>query len=442
MKAQLMRDKTMLLRRVRTDESGIALVSVIMVVAMLTALGVLMVEVSTRNLTNSSADRVATSSLGAAEAGVAAAEGYLNNVNPQLLSCSPTCTTNPWGNSASPQSLTFPNGSATVWIETVAGFSQRSGTFKIHSVGRQATGVRTVEQTVVVTPFNFPIGIYVDNKMNNGGTASVTNESVFSQDCIDSRGHLNFAGIDPYYNIPAGAHSAKYVTTKNWNSCPSSGSSDSQALHGSSFCNATYPYDQDSMGGAFSSAANGASCSGAANQYTSTSSFTYQNLVNDYGYQPKGLTDEQYAALKARAQAQGTYFTSTSIPTNLSPSTQYDPILYFDVNAGDTVTLQNELAAYAYQSDPAGSCIQHPAVVLIVRGGDLKITSSAALTGPIFVPEGTITYAGGANLVGTIWAANMTISGNANVGLTACYAAATPGGILNVNPTKFREVDR
>jgi Tfp pilus assembly protein PilX len=434
-----MRDKTMLLRRLRTDESGIALVSVIMVVAMLTALGVLMVEVSTRNLTNANADRVATSSLGAAEAGIAAAEGYLNNVNPQLLSCSPNCTTNPWGSVNSPQSLTFPNGSATVWIETVAGFSQRSGTFKIHSVGRNATGVRTIEQTVVVTPFNFPIGIYVDNKINNGGTASVTNESVFSQDCIDSRGHLNFAGIDPYYNIPAAAHSAKYVTTKNWNSCPASGSSDSQAIHSTSPCNSTYPYDQDSMGGGISTIA---ACSGAPNQYTGTSLFNYQNLVNDYGYQPKGLTDEQYAALKARAQAQGTYYTTTTIPTNLSPSTQFDPILYFDLNSGDTVTLQNELAAYAYQTDPAGSCLQHPAVVLIVRGGDLKITSNAALTGPIFVPEGTITYAGGANLVGTIWAANMTISGNANVGLTACYAAATPGGILNVNPTKFHEVDR
>jgi hypothetical protein len=196
------------------------------------------------------------------------------------------------------------------------------------------------------------------------------------------------------------------------------------------------------MGGLFSSAANGSSCSGAASQYTSTSSFTYQNLVNDYGYQPKGLSDEQYAALKARAQAQGTYYTSTSVPTNLSPSTQYDPILYFDLNQGDTIQLNNELAAYEYQADPAGSCLQHPAVVLIVRGGDLKLTSNAGLTGPIFVPEGTITYAGGANLVGTIWAANMTITGNANVGLTPCYAASTPGGILNVNPTKFREVDR
>jgi Tfp pilus assembly protein PilX len=439
MKPQSMKDGTMLLRRLRTDESGVALVSVIMVVAMLTALGVLMVEVSTRNLTNANADRVATSSLGAAEAGVAAAEGYLNNANPQLISCSPNCTTNPWGNSASPQSLTFPNGSATVWIETVAGFSQRSGTYKIHSVGRNATGVRTIEQTVVVTPFNFPIGIYIDNKINDGGTAAVTNESVFSQDCIDSRSHINFSGIDPYYNIPAAAHSAKYVTTKNWNSCPANGSSDSQAIHNGTLCNTTYPYDQDSMGGTFP---NGSSCSTAPNQYTGTSAFTYQNLVNDYGYQPKGLTDEQYAALKARAQAQGTYYTSPSMPTNLTPSTQYDPILYFDINPGQSVTLQNELAAYAYQTDPAGTCLQHPAVVLIVRGGDLKITSSAQMTGPIFVPEGTISYAGGAQLVGTIWAANMTITGNANVGLTPCYAASTPGGILNVTPTKFREVDR
>lgn len=433
-----------LFRRINDEDTGVAMITVIFLVAMLTAIGILMVEVSTRNVMNAGSDRVATSALGAAEAGVAAAEGYLNQANPQTLACSPSCgASNPWGEQspAGQEKLTFPNGSASVWISVLSTFSQRVGTYKIHSIGRNSVGVRTIEQTVTVTPFNFPIGIYVDHKIDNGGTASVTNESVFSQDCIDQRDHIHFSGIDPYYNIPAAAHSAKWVTSKNLNSssCPSS--PDTQAIHTSTTgpCNATYPYDQDSMGGPFASAD---ACMTAANRYSTTSLFTYQNLVNDYGYQPKGLTDEQYAALKARAQAQGTYYTTATMPTNLSPTTAYDPILYFDLQPNDSLSVQNELAAYAYQADPPGSCVQHPAVVLIVRGGDLKLTSSANLTGAVFVPEGTISYAGGATLVGTIWAANMSITGNANVGLTSCYASSTPGGILNVNPTHFREVDR
>ena len=45
------------------DDSGIALVSVIMVMALLTAVGIMLVEVSTRNVTNAGRDRVATSAL-------------------------------------------------------------------------------------------------------------------------------------------------------------------------------------------------------------------------------------------------------------------------------------------------------------------------------------------------------------------------------------------
>lgn len=431
------------------DDSGVAMVSVILVIALLTSVGVMIVEISTRNLTNAGRDRAATSALGAAEAGVSAAIGYLNNGNPSLLTCSPTCgTSNPWGTSpanGSPKSLTFPNGSATVWIQPLTNFNGLTtapGKYLVHAVGRNAVGVRTIDETVTVQPLQFPIGIYVDNKIANGGTTSVTNESVFSKDCIDSRSHLQFVGIDPYYGIPAAAHSAKYITDKNLQQCQSSGTSDNNAVHNSSFCNASYPYDQDSMGGAFASASNGSSCTGAANQYTNSSYFDYNALVSGYGYQPKGLSDDQYAALKARAQAQGTYFTNAGTVPSLSPSTNYNPILYYDIPTSDTVSIQNELNNYAYQADTGGTCQQHPAIVLIVRGGGLKVSSNTNFTGAVFVPEGTLTYAGGASLTGTVWASNLTLTGNANIGLTNCYASATPGGILSVISSHFREVDR
>lgn len=441
-----------MMQRFRRDERGVAMITSLLVGSVLTALGLTVAQVAVTNLANASRDRVSAGALGAAEAGVTRAMAYINKNNTDILKCYPNCTFG-WGNPTTPQVVALPDGrQAKVYITPVQAYAPpayKVGIYRIHSVGTAGTGPgqRTLDVTVEVKPMTFPLGIFTHDKINNGGTGSVTSESVLSDSCIDSRGNLNFTGIDAYYGIPAAAHSTRYITGANLSYCETDlttvRNTDNKAIHRASVgtCSSQYPYDQDSapLGGTFPS---GSACTSAPDQYTSSSHFDLTMLKADpYNYLPRGLTDAQYALLKARAQATGTYYTTSAPGSWPSPSTNPNPVLYFKLNAGEEVNIQTELNAYAWVTDPT-CAIQHSSVVLVVEGGDLRISSNSSFSGAVFTPDGTFTYAGGAQLVGTLFAKQLKLTGNANVSLNECYTRGTPGGVLEVRPTRFREVDR
>jgi Tfp pilus assembly protein PilX len=460
----------MLRRRNLREDSGLAMLTVIMVAAVLMALGMAAIMVTTTNMRNAGRDRFATTAQGAAEAAVASAEAYLQTVSGMALACSPTCTTNPWGNQAAPKSLTFPSSrTATVWIEVKQQYNPpayKSADYVIHAVGKNSNAIatRSIDQEVSVQPLDFPFGVYVDNKINDQGTPTITNESVFSRTCIDSRNKIVFGGTDPFYGIPAAAHSAQYITNSNQSSCDTNlvheQTTDSKAIHydstGGTQHNYCAPattggtavdtrYDQDALGGAFSQdTVDGSTCSSAPNQYTTTSYFDNNILTNQFNFQPKGLTESQYAALKSVAQAQGTYYTSSSSVTWPTASTTANAVVYFDLPSGSSVNVASgDVASYAWTDEPGGACnTQHPSIIIIVRGGDLSLGSGVATTGAIFVPEGQMTAAGGVNMVGTIFAAFAKITGGASISLNSCYIKNIPGPVMNVQPIRFHEVDR
>ena len=440
------------MQRMRRDERGVAMVTVLLVSSVLTALGVTVAQVAVSNLSNAGRDRVASGALGAAEAGVTRAISYINANSTRALECSPSCSSNAWGNKSTPMVVSLPDGrQASVWIEKVQPYAPptyKVGKYKVHSVGTAGSGPgkRTLEVTIQVKPLAFPLGVFTRNKMNNGGTGSVFNESVLSESCIDSRSKLTFSGIDAYYGIPSAAHSATYITDANESFCDNNLNNvkaSNKAIHrtGVGTCNSTYPYDQDNapLGGDFPS---GSACSSAANQYTSSSLFTLNMLKGDpYNYLPRGLTDAQYALLKARAQANGTYYTTTNPSSWPSASVKTNPVIYFKLNAGDKVSIQGELSSYGWVDDP--SCTNnHPTVVLVVEGGDLVLNANSTIAGAVFVPDGQMTYNGGAQLVGTVFAKDLKFTGNASVSLNTCYTKSTPGGVFDIRPIHFREVDR
>jgi Tfp pilus assembly protein PilX len=461
----------MLTRRDLRDDRGVAMLTVIMVAAVLMALGMAAVMVSTTNIRNAGRDRFATTAQGAAEAAVASAEAYLQTVSGMALACSPSCgATNPWGDSTTKKSLSFPGGrTAKVWIEVKQQYNPptyKSADYVIHAVGKNSNAIatRTIDQEVSVQPLDFPFGVYVDNKINDQGTPSITNESVFSRTCIDSRNKIYFGGVDPFYGIPAAAHSAQYITNANQSSCDTNlvheETTDNKAIHydntGGSAHNYCAPtttggtavdtrYDQDALGGPFSQdTVDGTTCSSAPNQYTSTSYFDNNILTNQFNFQPKGLTESQYAALKSVAQAQGTYYTSASSIVWPTASAIPNAVMYFDLSSGQSVNVgSGDVASYAWVDEPGGTCnTQHPSIIIIVRGGDLTLGSGVSTTGAIFVPEGQLTAAGSVNLVGTIFAAYAKITGGANVSLNNCYIKNIPGPIMNVQPIRYHEVDR
>jgi len=448
------------MNRMRRDERGVAMVTVLLVTAVLTGLGVTITQVSLSNLGNAGRDRLSSGALGAAEAGVARAISFIHQNNTNVLKCSPTCASTggtdtrwKWGNSSTPAEVSLPDGrKAKVWIEPVQPYqppAYKVGTYRIHSTGTAGAGPgkRTLQVTVEVKPLSFPFGVYTREKLNNGGTAAIYNETVLSNACIDNRDKMTFVGIDAYYGIPAAAHSTSYITGANLQICDSNlanvRNNDKKAIHGAAIgtCNTNFPYDQDNapLGGSFPA---GSGCLSAPNQYTNSSLFTIDMLQDEpYNFVPRGLTDAQYALLRARAQAQGTYFTTTKPTSWPNAATTPNVVIYFKIGAGQEVQLNTELNSYAWTTDP--SCTQqHPGLVLIVEGGDLRINSNAKLTGAVFVPDGSLTYNGGAELVGTVFTKKLTLSGNAQISLNECYTRSTPGGVLDIKPIRFREVDR
>lgn len=449
-------------RRPLPGDRGAAVVSALLVGVILTTLGMAIAATAGSSLRGALADRGVGTALGGAEAGLARGLQYLRVTQPRELNCSPTCSANPYGNSAAPQSFTFDDGStASVYIKVVQAFSPpayRSGTYVIHSVGRGkgSVGMRTLEQTVSVAPFSFPLGVYTDEQISFQGNGAILNESVFSRSCIDSRGKpgdggLSFDGIDSYYGIPAAPHTTSFITPDQVNNCATVRGS----IHGSNPttstkpCNSTqfymqdlrrygsFVYDQSGYGGDFAPAD---ACSSAPSQYTKSSKFTLEMLQSIYGFKPRGLTPEQYDALKQEATRRGTYYTSPSPPSWPNASTTPYPILYFKIGANQTVNIQNQLSSYLWQNDP--SCtLRHPSVVIVVEGGSLHVTGSTGFSGAIFTPDGQTRFDGSNKFVGTAFAKQFTTAGNDTISLNDCYAQSTSPLILEPKPLQFREVD-
>jgi len=421
------------IRAARQGDSGAALMTVLMAGAVLTASALVAVNLSLTNLRNAGRDRVAGGAMGAAEAGVADAVNYLQTHTAGVLNCSPTCTTNSWGNEANPTTVTYPDGGqAEVWIEVIQAFNPpavKVATYKIHSTGTAGNGPgqRTIEQTVTGEPLSIPIGVYATNITMNG-TPQTFQESVFSKNCISGRDKMDF-GTEPdaYFGIPPAAHSVQWISTGN-GSCAAN---NNRNIHRHSSCNTAYPHDQDAQGGAISSP-----CSAPGN----TSHFTQADL-DSYG---RGLNADELANLRAQAQAMGQYWTSTTwTPPN--PAIHPHAVIFFDLPPNGRITLQNELDGYAWD----GQCTSTPKTVIIVvnnstmGNGGVDLNSNNVVAGALFVAKGTLKFNGTATWTGTIWADTIEKwNGSSTSQLTSCFLQNLPGGLMTIKTTHFREVDR
>ncbi len=58
------------------------------------------------------------------------------------------------------------------------------------------------------------------------------------------------------------------------------------------------------------------------------------------------------------------------------------------------------------------------------------------------MPEGSFKGNGGYNILGTLFANNISLGGNENFQLDTCYVSNMPGSLLDLDVTGFREEDR
>jgi hypothetical protein len=439
------------------DDAGAAMVTTLLVAAVMTGLGVVAIDVSLSNLKNAGRDRVAGIALDTSESGVAQALEYLRGAGTNELSCSPTCATNAWGNKTSPQVVTLPNGRQyNVWIEVVQAFKPpvyKTATYKIHSLGTAGTGPgsRTVEVTVEAKPFDFPVGIYADT-FEDAGNGSVHTEQMFAKNCIVNRDAITFGGstdpmtgavtyVDPFYGYPPAAHSADYITEANQLSQCSAATS----IHAVNKCNPMFPGDQDKAGGQVTAFP---TCAGVVMGNDPKSSlFTATDLSTTYGNEARGLTAAQYAALKSKAIAQGNYWDESTLGSFVAPCVALCPagktptpngVLYFKVNSTTTIGNQfNDITEFKRSHCGLRS------LVIVIEGGNATLNNTVSLTAALFVPDGSVKYNGGAVLDGTLFARQVNkFNGTADFYLDPCFVANFPGGLFDITPTRFREVDR
>ncbi len=487
------------MKRDLRDDSGMGMITVIMVMAVMTALTITATALTVNNVGNSRRDRQALAALATSEAGVAQAIEYLRSGNLASLTCTEpapgaapgvSCqgASQSWTSATNPQQVRVDGGSGScvtssdcfkVWIGTIKAFkpvcperhasppAQCFGTYRIHSTGISGNGpgARRVAVDAKAAPYAFPLGVFSEQGFSGNGNVGIHAESIFTSGCMSNRQDDSHPGsgtqfqydsannrtvIDLFYDQPAAAHAVGNVSTSN-NSCGSG--SGGQPVHTNGPCNATFPYDQDGQGAALTP---GDQCYGYYHRadfatdptaiYPKTSKFTSQDL-QDIGYRPRGLTDAEYDALKARAQAQGTYDLPTAsvsgVLTTLAAAGVSSPVLYWDT----AVSLQKSdfPASYLRSIDQSATCAQHSVTIVVAGpGNDLTYQGGNSTPYPvasIFVPDGALVGHGGANTIGTIFARSIDLGGNMDFYLDNCFTNNPPAGTLDVRVTNFREDD-
>lgn len=439
----------------RTRDAGVALLTVIILLALISALTLTLAVITTNNLASARLSQQAGAAANASDAGIAQAVTYLRTTGVKKINaCSPVCATEPFGNQANPALITVPGRAGQtyrVWIQVIAPYpTNKPGIYRIHASGTAGgPAARAVTTDVEVTSFDTPLGIFA-NSVNGGGTADVHRVSIFSTGCIYKRDKIVFEGIDVAYNIPAAAHTSQIITESQGSGqfCPST----AQPIHNPSSppaqrrCNPAYPYDQDKFGGPLT----GTPCYQAHSAtYPLTSLIASDaELKSLYGMKQPIFTQSQLDQLKSIATGQNNYYTTA---TGWTPPTNPDAVMYFDLTAtdpGGLVDLNNMTGwsrPYPLEAnDP--NCLPR-SLTIIIEGGNARLNSNSVLFGSVFLisgdPYGRVSKANGTStFIGSIYSNTLDLTGTADMWLDKCFVSNVSPALTNVRTYNYREVDR
>lgn len=450
------------------DESGVALLTVILMLALVSALTLTIAVVATNNLVSARLSQQAGAAVNASDAGISQAITYLRRKGTSGLSCSPTCASNPWGNSTTPTTVTVSGRagqSYKVWIEPIAPYpANKPGVYRIHSTGFAGGAAgRTVTVDASIMPLPFVFGI-VAGSVSGGGNTAVHHESIFSTGCVSQRDKILFAGLDAAFGIPAAVHSTDVITVKNdsGKTCPTGDSIHSAAAP----CNTSFKYDQDKMGapltsttGCYNTArsdpdptvANQPQYNDSGNKvaynYPQTSLLDAATMASLYQAKRPPFTQAQLDQLKAAAQSDGTYYTSA---TGFTVPPGPDAIMYFNLTGAPTnarIVDLNDIAVSPWNRDHDPATCPTQSLLIIIEGGDARLNSNSKLSAAVFLtsddPYGNVTKANGtATFTGSLYANNVDLTGTSDLWMDQCFINNPPPTLNTVTTYNYREVDR
>lgn len=478
-------------------DRGSGMIVMMLVMALVVALGATATSVSIGNLRGSSSAQAAGTALDAAEAGIAQATTYLRTYGTRKVRCSPTCTTNPWNpptdtSPGSPVSANVAGGGRwEAWIKPIPPVTAAGGgKYLIHSTGTAGgPAQRILETEVTVAPIDLPKAIF-GRTINLVGDVNVENMSVFSTGCVYKRDHLDFPGLedgsvvaadlDLAYGAPPGVHSSQIITESNGSGqfC----SDTAKPIHSNTglagsllaalgVCNTSYPYDQDRLGGSFVSLSTllpipllPSVCSALTNvdayepHYVSpgevdvSGSFIRDDaaLLKSFGIKRPALSAAEIEQLRVTAQAQGNYYESTSGWSN--PTTPHS-VLFFDLeNAGSNRTVDLDQLSTStlfsrLEMDASSPLCLDASLLVVIVGGDAKLASNTQIAASLYLgsaaPYGKLQKANGtSNHIGMMYADTMDLTGTLNVSLDTCYLENPPPALFSVTHGTYRELDR
>ncbi len=458
--------------RVReSGERGAAVLSVLLLLMALTAVGTTVATVSLNDTVSAGRDRQSAAAFATADAGIAYGLEYIRSNSITALTCNvarpvttpDSCATRPpISNPVNPVKVNV-SGTGTctvgrtcydVWIGVVQGYAPpavKAGVYRIHSLGRsgQGPGAKALSVDVRVTPAGYPIGVYGE-RLNGNGSTELRREMLFTQDCVSPRftgsgNGIRFEGTDPYWGEPSSANSTFQVSTAN--NCASNG-----YIHTAGPCpaDAALRFDRTASGGPLPTVS---PCKfgdfvrpdGTTGSRESTL-FNIEILSRDYKFQAGGLSDSQYKALKARAQGLGTYNAAQgNLLARLNEALAAgvtQPVIYYD--SGAPISLSSGDIPAAFGRTPNSTpCTPH-SVVVVVRNANLTYQGGNSIwrSLALFVPEGNFTGNGGYNVLGTLFTKQLDLGGSQVFALDDCFIQNLPGPVMELKVIGFREDDR
>lgn len=210
----------MRMRRLHGDEKGVAMVTVLLIGAALTALTSAAAFVTIEEMGATRADRNAAQALAYAEAGIdrlvlEIRKGNLTWNNISTAGCDaehPVITySGPIGTGTYTTTLEVYNRTGAVSdpahrfrptaCSTASLFPQGTHEYLITSTGQQPTARRVVRQTLDIKPLGLPLGIYAYDRIDANGTVNMQNINMITEGVVYNRDNLGFFGTDPYYTL-------------------------------------------------------------------------------------------------------------------------------------------------------------------------------------------------------------------------------------------------
>ena len=483
----------------RRDERGVAMVTVLFVGAVLTAVATAASFVVVTELQSGSSDRRGTQALSFAEAGIdrlalelrrgAITWGLIRESgckyppyeipNAQLGNGTYRAELSVYNPELAPDQRTPPvpwsasNDTSALACQGRSDDPRVPQYFAITSEGQRPTGRRVVRQVVTIAALNLPVGVYAD-RVDVNGTVGMLSISLISPGDIIGREKIGFTGLDPYYRlgdfysgesmsvqIPAGAHakgSIYYVA--------GGGKLREHPPNPNCTANTRGTAGQSVWDGSFDGSTLTAGCptwpvpAGYPRSFPPTSKFTQSDLSR-VAPTPT-LAEEDFQTLKQAAKDRGLYcyIPNTGSATCQRPGTAgavFD--LSLPIQTSDLATLPKNFVAYfEFQSggDPfskqikwkatAGACNSDPlvnsTVTIVVRNGGMSMENGASINGAVFAPEGRFDSSGNFRVNGTVIAKEFRIRGGATLSLDRCWVDNMPAAFLGIQRARWLEVDR